>query len=345
YDCVILDESVIVKNCNTVTWRSVRCMSEKANYVFFLSAEPFENNLSEIYGQVEACAPGTIGSPKYFNQRYCVWDKIMIRRGGQVIEIPKIVGYKNKEEFKRLIAPVLLYRTNEDIDRPEIPIKIMTVRIDLTSEQRKIYDRLQSESKKEKVRSTGDIFKWQGILLRAADTARFYGGKSSSKVDKVVEILRHPLIRKRGVLVYTHYYEMLEHLREAIVAAGFRVARYSGKESSEERAKIKRQLLSKEVDVVLMTAAGGKGSRLEGASVVILVERPWSGKAVKQIVGRVAREGQKEKFVIAVLIIARNTKDDYVSQVIRKKEKAADDFYDLETALKGQKINSLDELY
>ena len=214
----------------------------------------------------------------------------------------------------------------------------------MTPEQQKIYKEVEKASYVEKIHSVGDVYKWQGKLLRAADSARFYGGQSSCKVDKVVEVLNHPEIKKRRVLVYSHYYEMLDHLQEVIEEAGFIVRRYSGKEKAEERVQIKEQLLAGEVDVVLMSAAGSKGPRLEGASVVILVERPWSGKGVEQIVGRVAREGQKEKLVIVVLIIARHTKDEYVSRVIANKEKEADKFYGLETTLKGEKLKNLDEL-
>ncbi|GAH44395.1 unnamed protein product [marine sediment metagenome] len=66
YDCLVLDESIIIRNYKTTSWKTIRKISEKMKYVFFISGQPFENNLTEIYSQVEACAPNTIGVTQLF---------------------------------------------------------------------------------------------------------------------------------------------------------------------------------------------------------------------------------------------------------------------------------------
>ena len=341
YDCLILDESITVKHHTTAAWNAHHSISQLASYVFFLTAKPFENNLEEIYGQAEACSPGIIGTPAYFNSRYCNWQKVKIRRGKKVFEIPKIVSYNHIEEFKALVAPILLYRHSEGL---EVPIKAMTVRVDMTPEQREIYDRLALEQENAPVHHKGDLFKTQGILLRAANSARFYGGRSSAKVDKIVELIQHPKLKGKKVLIYTHYYEMLEHIKEALEAIGRRVGVVSGKVDGPARERVRRSITTDAMDTVIITDAGREGIRLEAASVVILAERPWSPKALEQIVGRANRKGQKEPYVVVILILARNTREDYVTTVMSKKEKGAEQFYGFDTTIKGQVIKNLDEL-
>lgn len=344
YDAIILDESVLVKNPGTAAWDAMRQLSAKANFVFFLSGEPLENAWEEIYGQLECLVPGLIGSYEHFLQRFCIITKLQFRGSRSALEIPKITGYKNVDEFKALVDPYILYRVREDIPELNISLRKVVFKLELTPEQRQIYSQLESQKAKEDPRSKGDVFKWQGILLRAANSATFYGGSSSSKLDKLKELFQHPFIRERQVLIYTRCHEMVGLIVSSLREMGVQTERYTGKESQKRRVALKDGLNKKQIDALVVTDAGVRGPRLEATSVVIFMERPFSPKAAEQIIGRSARVGQKAPFVTVIVLIAKGTKDEYVTTVLNRKQNFNKSFYDKDNAMYAIQYKSLDDL-
>jgi superfamily II DNA or RNA helicase len=120
----------------------------------------------------------------------------------------------------------------------------------------------------------------------------------SAKIDTIIAHL------KTGTLIYTHYVEgMVEPLRKAIVAAGYKVGLFTGVEDTKERDSAKQKFIAREIDILIGTAPIGTG--VDGLQYVcdrlIIASLPWTHAEYEQLVGRIYR--QKSAFTKVEVII------------------------------------------
>ncbi len=120
----------------------------------------------------------------------------------------------------------------------------------------------------------------------------------SAKIDTIIAHL------KTGTLIYTHYREgMVEPLRKAIVAAGYKVGLFTGIEDTKERDSAKQKFIAREIDILIGTAPIGTG--VDGLQYVcdrlIIASLPWTHAEYEQLVGRIYR--QKSSFDKVEVII------------------------------------------
>jgi superfamily II DNA or RNA helicase len=118
---------------------------------------------------------------------------------------------------------------------------------------------------------------------------------------KIVTIIAH---LKTGTLIYTHYVDgMVEPLRKAIAAAGYKVGLFTGVEDTKERDSAKQKFIAREIDILIGTAPIGTG--VDGLQYVcdrlIIASLPWTHAEYEQLVGRIYR--QKSSFAKVEVII------------------------------------------
>jgi hypothetical protein len=111
-----------------------------------------------------------------------------------------------------------------------------------------------------------------------------------------------------GTLIYTHYVEgMVEPLRKAIAAAGYKVGLFTGIEATKERDSAKDEFIKGKIDVLIGTAPIGTG--VDGLQYVcdrlIIASLPWTHAEYEQLVGRIYR--QKSAFTKVEVIIPQVT--------------------------------------
>ncbi|TYQ26379.1 methyltransferase domain-containing protein [Pseudanabaena sp. UWO311] len=120
----------------------------------------------------------------------------------------------------------------------------------------------------------------------------------SAKIDTIIAHLQ------TGTLIYTHYVDgMVEPLRKAIAAAGYKVGLYTGVQETEERNSAKEKFIAREIDILIGTAPIGTG--VDGLQYVcdrlIIASLPWTHAEYEQLVGRIYR--QKSSFDKVEVII------------------------------------------
>uniref|UniRef100_A0A803LT29 Uncharacterized protein n=1 Tax=Chenopodium quinoa TaxID=63459 RepID=A0A803LT29_CHEQI len=148
--------------------------------------------------------------------------------------------------------------------------------------------------------------------------------KASSKVSTLLKLLSE----NRGVksVVFSQFRKMLLLLEEPLKAAGIKTLRLDGSMSAKERGLVIQEFSVSEIDSssVLLASlkASGTGINLTSASVVYLLEPWWNPATEEQAMDRVHRIGQR-KDVKIVRIIARNTIEERVLELQKKKKELA----------------------
>ncbi len=100
WDLIILDEGQRIKNWESKTSRLIKTL--KSTFALVLSGTPLENRLEELYTVVSFIDDRRLGPAYRFLNRHRVVDE----RG-------KVEGYRNLDQLRDKLKPILLRRTRE----------------------------------------------------------------------------------------------------------------------------------------------------------------------------------------------------------------------------------------
>lgn len=141
---VVFDEIQEIKNRKSITHIGADKISSEAVRVYGLSATIIKNRLEEAYNIYRVVVPGLFGSVARFNKNFVKNKKFKILRGKNSRYFNKIVGYKNLQEFRKMIDPWFLIRKTKDVasDLPSLSSK--KVILEMTGQQLKLYQQALS---------------------------------------------------------------------------------------------------------------------------------------------------------------------------------------------------------
>ena len=185
WDLIILDEAQRIKNWEAKTSRMVKAL--KSPFALVLSGTPLENRLDDLYSVVEFIDDRRLGPAFRFFNRYRVTDE----RG-------KLLGYKNLDELRKKLKPVLLRRTRKMV-LEELPPRTTEIRrIPPTDEQLDIHNghkKIVQTIITKKYLTEMDILRLQKALLmcRMAANSTFLVDKQppgfSTKLSELDDLL------------------------------------------------------------------------------------------------------------------------------------------------------------
>ncbi len=127
WDLIILDEGQRIKNWEAKTSRTIKGL--KSPYALVLTGTPLENRLEELYSVAQFIDNCRLGPAFQFYHRHRV-----------VSEEGRLLGYKNLDELRKRLKPLLLHRTRMQVNS-ELPERSTEIRrIPPTAEQTDIHD-------------------------------------------------------------------------------------------------------------------------------------------------------------------------------------------------------------
>jgi len=124
------------------------------------------------------------------------------------------------------------------------------------------------------------------------------------------------------VVVFSFFHSVLEGIEKSFHPVG----RIDGSIASEARLALIAKLADVEGHALLLAQidAGGVGLNIQAASVVVLMEPQWKPSTENQAIARVYRMGQTRR-VIVHRLLARESIDERLTDVLRKKQEIFDD--------------------
>lgn len=269
---ISVDESTVIKNPQAVRTRSIYRLGESAAYRRILTGQPVPNGPMDLFSQMDWAVPGSLGNSFYsYRARYAIMQKMQF--GSRAVKV--IVGYRDIPEIAARIRPHTYRRRAEEcLDLPE-QIYLDPRRVELTSQQRRIYDELRDEGTSE-IEAAGDSVTATLILTRLLRMQQVLCGHV---VDEERRIHRLDSNRPRAALEWT------EEARHGVIWVAFRddadrlqetlekaygprkVAMYHGGIGQEEADANKRRFQDGEADWFV-------GSLQKGARGLTLVRTP-----------------------------------------------------------------------
>ena len=317
FDYVVLDEAQTIKNASSQVSKAARLL--KARHRLALSGTPIENHVGDLWSIFEFLNPGMLGRSSLFRRYAADPDDRQAR-----------------DLLAKGIGPFVLRRTKAEV-ATDLPSKSeMTLSVELDGEQRRLYEELRDHYR----RSLLGAVKEEGMgkqrmhvleallrLRQAACHPALLGEDNaeiqSAKVEALIPKLKELIDEGHKALVFSQFTSFLGLVRERLNEEGIAHEYLDGR-TRDRGERVERFQNSPELGVFLISLkAGGLGLNLTSADYVFLLDPWWNPAVEAQAIDRSHRVGQ-ERQVFAYRMIARDTIEEKIAELQRKKTELAD---------------------
>ncbi len=323
YDLVIVDEAHKLKNTRTRNWQIVNQLRKK--YLLLVTATPMQNDMRELYNLINLLRPGQLGNSTDFAAAHVEGQRTA----------------KNPTVLRGAIQEVMVRNRRQDSGVEFTERTVEAVRLELTREERELYDAVTSFVREEYVRrresrrSVLSLITLQREICSSSYAAmctietmlkdrrlaqdnrvrlqELYHQAESvpgySKVNKVTEIVRST---PEKLIIFTEYRATQDFLLYMLQQSGVKAVLYRGGYNRGKKDWMK-DLFEHRAQVLVATEAGGEGINLQFCNQVINYDLPWNPMRIEQRIGRVHRLGQTRPVFIHNFATAGTIEEHIVS--------------------------------
>ena len=325
YDCLIVDESSVMKNMSSQITAQLLDVINIVPHRFVLSGCPNPNHNSELFPQMKFVDADVFGNNYYgFLARYFHQDMANPHYWYQTED--------DKERFFNRLSEKAVFLKKEDcIDLPEKTFEVR--RYDLAKQQKQYYDDIV-----ENIRTNinqWSKFEFTAKLMKLREvTSGFVIQKDQSIVqfDNNKEILLREILDEIGnqpVIVWCQFQHEIESLAEKFGGVGLT-------SKTKNRDDIIRGFKDGTYKLLFThPKLIGKGLTFVNCTFNIYYSLSFSYEEFKQSQDRIHRIGQKSKCTY-IILQSNNTIDEKIYSCLQNKKNAVDELY-LEMGLKTNK--------
>ena len=320
WDLIILDEGQRIKNWEAKTSRVIKAL--KSPFALVLSGTPLENRLEDLFSVVEFIDDRRLGPAFCFLNRHRVAD-----------EKGRVQGYKNLDEIRQKLKPILLRRTRKKVIG-ELPPRTTEIRrIPPTDEQLDIHNgqkKIISSIINKKYFTEMDFLRLQKALLlcRMSANSTFLVDKQppgySSKLAEL-DILMEQLAGEhdRKIVLFSEWTTMLNLIEPLLEKRDLEFVRLDGSVPQKKRQTLIHKFQNdSKCRLFITTNAGAVGLNLQSANTVINVDLPWNPAVLEQRISRAHRMGQKRP-VQVFLLVTEGTLEESLLETLSAKHELA----------------------
>jgi len=346
-----LDESGAIKTPGAARSKRIRAYGRLAAMRRIMDGTPISNAPLDIYNQVAFLSPDFwrgrgVDSFFAFKQHFAEWETEVIRLpGGKVHEFPRLVKYKNMDELHEVFDTFGERVTKESagIDLP--PKLYQKYHVELSEEQRKVYERVRSQLLVELNSGLVDassallkMVRLQQVVSGFLPPRAFMGGDDEQfseppswraarnpKLEALSEIVSKVA---RKAIVWARFRCEVDDVCAMLTREGVPHVRYDGSTPKSERPENIRRFQNEPVAAggprvfVANPAAAGTGLTLHAADTVVYYSNSFKLTERLQSEDRAHRIGQSLP-VTYIDIVALDTVDEKVLDALRRKRDLA----------------------
>jgi SNF2 family DNA or RNA helicase len=320
WNIVVLDEAQNIKNHTTQAAKAA--VRLKSKFRFVTTGTPIENNLTELWSLFQFLNPHLLKGIRDFKERF-------------LNPIEREDSFLARKKLSQLISPFILRRTKESVLKDLPPLTEITLTVDLSDEERKLYEGVKQEQLDsiENRLANGDnsarmeLFALLTRLRQLSCHPRLVFPEidmPSSKLRMFEEQVTQLITGKHKVLVFSQFVKHLDLIKESLEQLRIKYQYLTGETSTKERQKRVDAFQSGEGDVFLISLkAGGVGLNLTAADYVIHMDPWWNPAVEDQASDRAHRIGQ-ERPVTVYRFVGKDTIEEQIVELHKDKRALAD---------------------
>ncbi|MDA8139672.1 MAG: DEAD/DEAH box helicase [Desulfobacteraceae bacterium] len=318
WDLIILDEGQRIKNWEAKTSRIIKAL--RSPFALVLSGTPLENRLDELFSVVEFIDEQRLGPAFRFFNRHKVVDE----RG-------KLLGYKDLDNLRRRLQPILLRRTRAKVVKELPPRTTQIIRIPPTDEQlgmQQAFRQIVQSIIRKPYLTEMDLLRLQKALLmcRMGANSTFLVDKQppgySSKLKELENLLDQLRAEDgRKIVLFSEWTTMLNLIEPLLQERRMDYARLDGSVPQKKRQELIHRFQNDPNCMLFITTnAGATGLNLQAANTVINVDLPWNPAVLEQRIARAHRMGQKQPVQVFLLVTTDTLEENLLSTLSAKQE-------------------------
>lgn len=337
YDLIVFDEVSIFKSWGTVLNLALGYLVNVVQppFALGLSGTPIQKNVGDVFSVVDKLIPGYLGDKTYFDQHFTVQDKPKGRPA-------KIVGVKNVEVLRTLLAPIVLTGERDKIYPGRTFHRSKLCRVELTPEQIQAYDAVVEDTLPEMDQTT--LLERFQRLEQIVDTLAWFTdlkSRASAKLDKLRDLLTGDLQDEKVVIFSKHLLPLTEAKELVTDPLKLDSIMYTGREDLKKReASRKRFLEDPDCKIAFISTAAEMGYNFHSAHYMIFLNHVHNPARVAQVIGRIDRPiVQTSGFICSIHMTAIGTFEERIIPKLHREAELARNLIGMENKfdnLKGE---------
>lgn len=318
YDLLIIDEAHKCANKN-LRFKALRSIARKIPRCWLASGTPLQNKLQEVYNLFTAFISKDLITWPYFTNHFC-------EKGGFMGK--EIIGYKNLDEFSKLISPFVRRVTKKSLG--DIFVKKYEIRhwLTMSKDETKFYENvkdqvieLESDPLKEKKIRIAEELVLVNYLKQICNSLYEIDEtkKVSSKINKIEELLKE--WNNEKVIIYSFYKKTSQLLYDTL-SKNYNCYIYNGN-NSKKLDQAKQWFQEPNNNVFIMSKVGTEGLNFNFCKKMIFLSLDYNPAILQQISDRIHRINSKEDVEIHYLIHEK-TYEEHIMQIVDSKRNLQD---------------------
>lgn len=325
---MICDESHFIKNPKAKRTVSVKAISSVCKHFIALSGTPIINRPIEFFNTLNIIDQDAFGSFWQYAKRYC--GAVKNKFGWD------FSGSSNQEELNDVLSVLMIRRLKQDVLK-DLPAKIRTV------------VPIEIDNKKEYQFASDEFFTWLKEEKGSKAVSKAMNAKALTRIENLKQVavkgkmksiiswISDHLESNGKLVVFANHLSVLDELEKEFSDI---VVRIDGSVTKEKRNDaVEKFQTDDSIRLFIGNKAAGVGLTLTAANATCTIELPWSPGDCDQQEDRVHRIGQDADSVHAYYLIAENTIEDDIMELLDRKRIV------LKAILDGQEIVSSDSLF
>lgn len=318
---IVLDESQKIKNPLSKTAKAIFSIKDLGVKRVIMTGTPDANKPEDIWAQYYFLDDGKLFGTnfKIFKERYNLRLK-----GVRSLEV-----YENRlSEIREKIDSNSIRRTKDILELPEKIYK--DIKVELSYKQRDIYDtakdklyyEVKNEDEKKIIKNIDNYLVKLLRLVQIASNPRLIIDDYDEDPSKFVvldELVNEIIKREEKVIIWTSFRKNIRLLRNRYKKYGSLMI-FGDIKISERDSSVEKFMNDIEYRILIANPSAAKeGLTLTSANNTIYLDRNFKMDDYLQSQDRIHRIGQTRKCNI-IKIIASDTIDEYVGEILEKKE-------------------------
>lgn len=324
FSLVLTDDVDALRNRDTDTAKNIKRLARDSDRFFVMTGTPLQKRLSELWSTLEEVGGRqAFGTLDAFERRHVTTAVVreFDENTGLQTKIRTVPAYRNMNEVKEKMAPMVLRRNAEDLKDVHLPeVNVNDVFLDLYPAQRNKYEELRRGVLRI-IKEQGEDVKHITALTQIHYGAQICGGlatlgeadgpNTSVKMDWVVRALQEEFEGEKVVL-FANYKNSVRALQERFRAAGIGFETVWGEEPNKD-ARMRSQNRfwdDKNCRVLIGTQAIEQSLNLQVSRHLIAMDTILNPARMEQLAGRIRRDGSAYKHVFVHNLLTVRTQEE-----------------------------------
>lgn len=318
FGTAVLDEAQFIKNSESLRAQAAFALNAKQRVA--ATGTPVENHLGDLWSIFQFLNPAMLGDWAHFRRTF-------------VMPVERDGSENATELLRKLVKPFVLRRLKRDV-LPSLPA-VTEVRHDvtLTGDEALRYGILRKQIHEKLYTVHGRRFNKIEVLAEITRLRRFCCHPSLvfpdappefSKVEAFLDLVEELRENEHRALVFSQFVDFLGIVRERLDELGISYEYLDGSTPQADRQARVAAFQNGTASLFLISLkAGGFGLNLTAADYVIHLDPWWNPAVEAQATDRAHRIGQ-ERPVTVYRLITRETIEDGIVELHRKKRRIAE---------------------